>query len=133
VIGDEILSADQGQEHRLHRRVPDQYRDRPEEVRVVADEEADIIAALNALRNAIPTCSPPAASGRPMTTSRRQRRKSLRRRHRPPPGSGGALQGALDRAGSERAPAAHARVPDGAELIQSATILAPGFKLATSS
>ena len=39
------------------------------EVRVVADEEADIIAALDALRNRYTTSSPPAASGRPMTTS----------------------------------------------------------------
>ena len=39
------------------------------EVRVVADEEADIIAALDALRGATLTSLPPAASGRPMTIS----------------------------------------------------------------
>jgi len=39
------------------------------EVRVVADDEPDIIAALDALRNATITSLPPAASDRPMTTS----------------------------------------------------------------
>ena len=39
------------------------------EVRVVSDDEAAIVAALNALRKATPTSSPPAASARPMTTS----------------------------------------------------------------
>jgi hypothetical protein len=38
------------------------------EVRVVADEETDIIAALDALRKRYPTSLPPAVSGRPMTT-----------------------------------------------------------------
>ena len=39
------------------------------EVRVVADDEDAIVDALNALRPATPTSSPPAASGRPTTTS----------------------------------------------------------------
>ena len=39
------------------------------EVRVVADEEAEIIAAWTRCAIATPTSLPPAASGRPMTTS----------------------------------------------------------------
>ena len=39
------------------------------EVRVVADEEADIVAALDALRHRYTYVLPPGASGRPMTTS----------------------------------------------------------------
>ena len=43
------------------------------EVRVVPDEEGEIVAAVNALRSRHPTSSPPAASARPTTTSRRMR------------------------------------------------------------
>ena len=44
------VRPDQGQEHRLYRRISDEYRHRPQGSRVVADDEADIVDALNALR-----------------------------------------------------------------------------------
>ena len=101
------------------------------EVRVVADDEADIIAALDALRSATPMSSPPAASGRPMTTSpptasprRSASASTITPRSWRASASASRARGELNEARLRMA-----RIPDGAELIQSATILAPGFKI----
>jgi molybdopterin-biosynthesis enzyme MoeA-like protein len=89
------------------------------EVRVVADEEADIIAALDALRhryNYVFTTGGSVAKAfgvgidhHPEVVARFKERWSEQ--------------------DLNEARLRMARVPDGAELIQSATILAPGFKL----
>ena len=69
VIGEEILSGRTRDENIAYiasylTRIGIMLR----EIRVVADIEAEIVAAVNALRPASPMSSPPAASGRPMTT-----------------------------------------------------------------
>src|SRR5439155_19088594 len=110
---------------------PANIRDDPKEGRVVADDEADIIAALNALRHrytyvfttggigpthdditgdAVAKAFGVGIDHHPEVVAR------FRERCQGP----GELNEARLRM---------ARVPDGAELIQSATILAPGFKL----
>ena len=78
------------------------------EVRVVADEEADIIAALDALRHRydyVFTTGGIGPTHDDITAD--SRRQGVRRRHRPPSGSGGPVQGTLGSAGSERGAAAH--------------------------
>ncbi len=77
------------------------------EVRVVADEEADIVAALNA--DAVAKAFGVGIDHHPEVVARFRER-----------------WGEQD---LNEARLRMARIPDGAELIQSATILAPGFKL----
>src|ERR1700722_9902620 len=81
------------------------------EVRVVADEETDIVAALDALR---------ARYSYVFTTGGIDYHPEVVARFRERFQGPGELNEARLRM---------ARIPDGAELIQSATILAPGFKI----
>ena len=101
------------------------------EVRVVADEEADIIAALDALRHRydyVFTTGGIGPTHDDITAD--AHRQGVRRRHRPPSRSGGAgSRSAGEPQDLNEARLRMARIPDGAELIQSATILAPGFKI----
>ena len=132
VIGDEILSGpDQGQEHRLYRRIPDQYRDRPQgSPRRRRRRGRDHRRAGRAACIATTMSLPPAASGRPMTTSpptASPRRSASASTTIPRWWRGFASAGAKPDLNEARL--RMARIPDGAELIQSATILAPGFKI----
>src|SRR6476619_843972 len=88
------------------------------EVRVVADDEADIIAALDALRNRYDYV---------FTTGGIAKAFGVGIDHHPE-----VVARFRERWGAGELNEARlrmARIPDGAELIQSATILAPGFKL----
>ena len=67
------------------------------QVRVVPDEEMDIIAALDASGSGTPRSLPPAVSDLPTTTSPPKRRQGVRRRHRPSPRGGGAVSRTLER------------------------------------
>jgi len=85
------------------------------EVRVVADDEADIIAALNALRHRytyVFTTGGIGPTHDDITGDAVAKAFGVGIDHHP-----------------EVARLRMARIPDGAELIQSATILAPGFKI----
>ena len=100
------------------------------EVRVVADDEADIIAALNALRNRytyVFTTGGIGPTHDDITADSVAKAFGVGIDHHPEVvarfrerWSGQDLNEARLRM---------ARIPDGAELIQSATILAPGFKI----
>ena len=71
VIGDEILSGRTKDRNIGHlAEIMTAIGIDLKEVRIVADDEDEIVAAINALRaTATTTCSPPAASARRMTTS----------------------------------------------------------------
>ena len=125
VIGDEILSGRTKDKNIGFIAEYYQYRYRPQEVRVVADDETDIVrtrcataAILTSSTGGIgPThddiTADSVASVRVDITTRSVAR--FRERW-----AGQDLNEARLRM---------ARIPDGAELIQSATILAPGFKI----
>ena len=100
------------------------------EVRVVADEEDDIIAALNALRkryNYVFTTGGIGPTHDDITADSVAKAFGVGIDHHP------EVVARFRERWSEQdlneARLRMARVPDGAELIQSATILAPGFKL----
>src|ERR1700712_5009484 len=96
------------------------------EVRVVADEEADIIAALDALRHRYNYVFTTGGIG-PTHDDSAAKAFGVAINHHP------EVVARFKERWSEQdlneARLRMARVPDGAELIQSATILAPGFKL----
>src|ERR1700744_5781744 len=100
------------------------------EVRVVADDEVDIIAALNALRHRydyVFTTGGIGPTHDDITADAVAKAFGVGIDHHP---EGGAR--CRDRWGAadlNEARLRMARIPEGAELIQSATILAPGFKL----
>jgi molybdenum cofactor synthesis domain-containing protein len=100
------------------------------EVRVVADEEADVIAALDALRhryNYVFTTGGIGPTHDDITADSVAKAFGVGIDHHP------EVVARFRERWSEQdlneARMRMARVPDGAELIQSATILAPGFKL----
>jgi hypothetical protein len=131
VIGDEILSGRTKDKNiGFHRGIPDQSRHRPEGSPRRRRRGVDIIAALDALRSATPMFYHRRHRTDPRRHHRRQRCESVRGRHRSPSGSSGALQERFKNPGElNEARLRMARIPDGAELIQSATIMAPGFKI----
>src|SRR5689334_4806670 len=86
------------------------------EVRVVADDEADIIAALDALRGRYTYVFTTGGIGPTHDDITAEVVARFKERFKNP----GELNEARLRM---------ARIPDGAELIQSATIMAPGFKI----
>ena len=101
------------------------------EVRVVADEEADIIAALNALRqryNYVFTTGGIGPTHDDITADSVAKAFGVGIDHHPE-----VVARFRERFGapanSTRRGCAWRAIPDGAELIQSATILAPGFKI----
>ena len=100
------------------------------EVRVVPDDEAEIVEALNALRRDTLTCSPPAASGRRTTTSRPMRRQGVRRAARIRIREAVAMmKERLAKTGGEfnEARLRMARIPRGATLVANKVSGAPGF------
>ena len=134
VIGDEILSGRTKDKNIGH--IADHLTAigiQLKEVRVVPDEEAEIVAAVNALRDALrPTSSPPAASAPPTTTSppmpspRRSASASTWTSGRSRP-----MRAYFERRGVELTPARlrMARIPFGAELVENSVSIAPGFML----
>ena len=100
------------------------------EVRVVADEEAEIIAALNALRHRydyVFTTGGIGPTHDDITADSIAKAFGVGIDHHPE-----VVARFKERWGSQDLNEARlrmARIPDGAELIQSATILAPGFKI----
>ena len=100
------------------------------EVRVVADDEADIIAALDALRNRydyVFTTGGIGPTHDDITADSVAKAFGVGIDHHPE-----VVARFRERWGAQDLNEARlrmARIPDGAELIQSATILAPGFKL----
>jgi molybdenum cofactor synthesis domain-containing protein len=100
------------------------------EVRVVADEEAEIIAALNALRHRydyVFTTGGIGPTHDDITADSVAMAFGVGIDHHPE-----VVTRFKERWGSQDLNEARlrmARIPDGAELIQSATILAPGFKI----
>jgi molybdenum cofactor synthesis domain-containing protein len=100
------------------------------EVRVVADEEADIIAALNALRHRYDYLFTTGGIGPThddITADSVAKALGVGIDHHPE-----VVARFRERWGAadlNEARLRMARIPDGAELIQSATILAPGFKI----
>ena len=100
------------------------------EVRVVADDEADIIAALNALRHRytyVFTTGGIGPTHDDITADSVAKAFGVGIDHHPEVvGRFKERWGAQD---LNEARLRMARIPDGAELIQSATILAPGFKI----
>src|SRR3982075_3576190 len=100
------------------------------EVRVVADEEADIIAALNALRNRytyVFTTGGIGPTHDDITADSVAKAFGVGIDHHPEVVA--RFRERWTEQDLNEARLRMARVPDGAELIQSATILAPGFKL----
>src|SRR6201995_3924350 len=101
------------------------------EVRVVADEEADIIAALDALRGRytyVFTTGGIGPTHDDITADRLAKAFGVGIDH--PPEVVARFRERFKNPGElNEARLRMARIPDGAELIQSATILAPGFKL----
>ena len=98
------------------------------EVRVVADEEADIIAALNALRgryNYVFTTGGIGPTHDDITADSVAKAFGVGINHHPE--VVGRFRERFSEAEMNEARLRMARIPDGAELIQSATILAPGF------
>ena len=101
------------------------------EVRVVPDEEEEIVAALNALRAATPMSSPPAASARPMTTSP----PTASPRHSAWRSTSIRARAASWRSASppglemNEARLRMARIPAGADLIENKQSGAPGFRI----
>lgn len=99
------------------------------EVRVVSDDEADIIAALDALRhryNYVFTTGGIGPTHDDITADAVAKAFGVAIDHHPE-----VVARFKDRFGADlnEARLRMARIPDGADLIQSATILAPGFKL----
>src|SRR5579862_9514604 len=100
------------------------------EVRVVADDEADIVAALNALRHRytyVFTTGGIGPTHDDITADAVAKAFGVGIDHHPE-----VVARFRERWGEQDLNEARlrmARIPDGAELIQSATILAPGFKL----
>jgi len=100
------------------------------EVRVVADEEAEIVAALNALRHRysyVFTTGGIGPTHDDITADSVAKAFGVAIDHHPE-----VVARFRERWGAadlNEARLRMARIPDGAELIQSATILAPGFKL----
>ena len=100
------------------------------EVRVVADDEADIIAALNALRERyayVFTTGGIGPTHDDITADSVAKAFGVGIDHHPE-----VVARFKERWGAQDLNEARlrmARIPDGAELIQSATILAPGFKI----
>src|ERR1700738_1819786 len=97
------------------------------EVRVVADEEADIIAALNALRgryNYVFTTGGIGPTHDDITADSVAKAFGVGINHHPE--VVGRFRERFSEAEMNEARLRMARIPDGAELIQSATILAPG-------
>ena len=100
------------------------------EVRVVADEEDDIIAALNALRNRynyVFTTGGIGPTHDDITADSVAKAFGVGIDHHPEVVA--RFRERWTEQDLNEARMRMARVPDGAELIQSATILAPGFKL----
>ena len=100
------------------------------EVRVVADEEADIIAALDALRNRynyVFTTGGIGPTHDDITADSVAKAFGVGIDHHPEVVA--RFRERWTEQDLNEARLRMARVPDGAELIQSATILAPGFKL----
>ena len=101
------------------------------EVRVVADDEADIIAALDALRNRydyVFTTGGIGPTHDDITADSVAKAFGVGIDHHPEVVA--RLRERFQGAGElNEARLRMARIPDGAELIQSATILAPGFKI----
>src|ERR1700709_399859 len=101
------------------------------EVRVVADDEADIIAALDALRGRYTYVFPPGGIGPThddITADSIAKAFGVGIDHHPEVVA--RFRERFQGAGElNEARLRMARIPDGAELIQSATILAPGFKI----
>ena len=100
------------------------------EVRVVADDEADIIAALNALRNRytyVFTTGGIGPTHDDITADSVAKAFGVGIDHHPEVVA--RFRERWTEQDLNEARLRMARVPDGAELIQSATILAPGFKL----
>jgi molybdenum cofactor synthesis domain-containing protein len=98
------------------------------EVRVVADEEADIIAALNALRGRytyVFTTGGIGPTHDDITADSVAKAIGVGINHHPE--VVGRFRERFSEAEMNEARLRMARIPDGAELIQSATILAPGF------
>src|ERR1700760_580565 len=99
------------------------------EVRVVADEEPEIIAALNALRkryNYVFTTGGIGPTHDDITADAVAKAFGVKIDHHPE-----VVARFQERFGEDlnEARLRMARIPDGADLIQSATILAPGFKI----
>jgi molybdenum cofactor synthesis domain-containing protein len=100
------------------------------EVRVVADDEADIIAALDALRgryNYVFTTGGIGPTHDDITADSIAKAFGVGIDHHPEVVA--RFRERWGEADLNEARLRMARIPDGAELIQSATILAPGFKL----
>ena len=100
------------------------------EVRVVADDEADIIAALNALRHRydyVFTTGGIGPTHDDITADSVAKAFGVGIDHHPDVVA--RFRERWSKQDLNEARLRMARVPDGAELIQSATILAPGFKL----
>src|ERR1700691_5994046 len=100
------------------------------EVRVVADEEADIIAALNALRaryTYVFTTGGIGPTHDDITADSVAKAFGVGIDHHPEVVA--RFRERWGEADLNEARLRMARIPDGAELIQSATILAPGFKI----
>ena len=100
------------------------------EVRVVADDEADIIAALDALRgryNYVFTTGGIGPTHDDITADSIAKAFGVGIDHHPEVVA--RFQERWGAADLNEARLRMARIPDGAELIQSATILAPGFKI----
>src|ERR1700716_556960 len=100
------------------------------EVRVVADEEADIIAALDALRGRyiyVFTTGGIGPTHDDITADSVAKAFGVGIEHHPEVVA--RFRERFSEAELNEARLRMARIPDGAELIQSATILAPGFKL----
>ncbi len=119
------VRADQGQEHRLHRRIPDRYRHRPQGGPAWSpDDEDEIVAALNALRNRYTYVFTTGGIGPTHDDITADSvAKAFGVGDRPSPARSLArFRERWTEAGPERGAPAHGRIPDGAELVASETI-----------